>query len=260
MVVTVFQMNPTSKRVERTVVVGKATVLASKLAPQVIARAVPSSVMSILSISPCTGVPDRFVVMDVIACASPVICATSVTSVLIVGVADCVTAGARFVTRLFVSVSVPANVDRVPVVGSVTFVVPVCVNVSEKFPDVTRLFASVIVPVLLTPVPPRLAAKTPVHPSVNEVDVTTAPVGVPPSVSVTFVSSVLVILPSDPTPVPPLAAASVPVHPRVSEVACRSAVVGVPPNVNVTFVSFVFVSAAGVTTVPASHVGLADEP
>lgn len=76
--------------------VGRATVPeASKEAPQVIARPVPLSVISILSISPSTGVPDRFVVNEVMAWASPVIWATSVTFVLIVGVADCVIAGAR---------------------------------------------------------------------------------------------------------------------------------------------------------------------
>src|SRR5258707_10585218 len=98
-----------SNRAEITVVVGNATVLASKLAPQVIARAVPLSVMSILRVSPSTGVPDKFVVIDVIAWARAVICATSVLSVLIVGVADCVTAGALFVMRLFVVVWVSVS-------------------------------------------------------------------------------------------------------------------------------------------------------
>lgn len=60
-------MNPTSRRVLITVVVGSATVDASNEAPHVIARAVPLSVMSILSMSPSTGVPVRFVVIEVIA-------------------------------------------------------------------------------------------------------------------------------------------------------------------------------------------------
>ncbi len=108
---TVSHTNTTSSLVLITVVVGSATVqLAANLAHHVIARAVPLSVISIRSMSPSTGVPVRFVVKEVIACASAVICATSVTSVFIVGVALCVTAGARFVTLLFVRVSVHARV------------------------------------------------------------------------------------------------------------------------------------------------------
>ena len=45
----------------------------------------------------------------------------------------------RFVTRLFVSVSVPASVESVPVVGSVTFVAPVLVRVMELAPEVARV-------------------------------------------------------------------------------------------------------------------------
>lgn len=56
---------------------------------------------------------------------------------------------------LFVRVSEPARVLKVPVVGSVTFVAPVVVSVSEFAPDVTKFPASVIVlEPLLTPVPP----------------------------------------------------------------------------------------------------------
>lgn len=95
-----------SSRVDMTVVVGSATVLASNDVPQVMARAVPLSVMSMRRVSPSTGVPERLDVIEVMAWASPVMWATSVLSVLITGVADCVTAGARFVTRLFVSVFV----------------------------------------------------------------------------------------------------------------------------------------------------------
>jgi hypothetical protein len=54
-----------------------------------------------------------------------------------------------------VNVSVPARVDKVPVVGSVTLVVPVAVNVVANAPEVIKLPPSVIVlAALLTPVPP----------------------------------------------------------------------------------------------------------
>ena len=56
-----------------TVVVGNATVLASKDAPHVMARAVPLSVIAIHSVCPMVGVPDRLVVKDVIAAARAVI-------------------------------------------------------------------------------------------------------------------------------------------------------------------------------------------
>ena len=73
-----FQTKPTSSRVLMTVVVGKATFpLASKLAPHVIARAVPLSVNAMRNMSPATGVPVRFVVIDVIAAASAVRFTTS---------------------------------------------------------------------------------------------------------------------------------------------------------------------------------------
>ena len=53
-----------SKRAEATVVVGKGTVLASNFDPQAIAIAVPLSVMSILKMSPSTGVPLTLVVIE----------------------------------------------------------------------------------------------------------------------------------------------------------------------------------------------------
>ena len=62
-----FHANITSSRVLITVVVGNATVDASKLAPHVIALAVPLSVIEIQRTSPIAGVPLRFVVNDVIA-------------------------------------------------------------------------------------------------------------------------------------------------------------------------------------------------
>jgi len=56
---------------------------------------------------------------------------------------------------LLVSVSVPSNVANVPVVGKVTVVVAVDVNVVANAPDVVRFPPSVIVlPLLFTPVPP----------------------------------------------------------------------------------------------------------
>ncbi len=56
---------------------------------------------------------------------------------------------------LFDRASFPARVASVPVVGRVTFVVPVCVRVNAKAPEVVKLSPSVIVlPVLATPVPP----------------------------------------------------------------------------------------------------------
>lgn len=56
-----------------TVVVGKATPFASKLAPQVIALAVPLSLILISSFWKSVGVQDKFVVIDVIAVARAVI-------------------------------------------------------------------------------------------------------------------------------------------------------------------------------------------
>jgi len=90
-----------------TVVVGKATVVAPKEAPQVIALAVPSSVNLNSILSPSTGVPERFVVIEVIAAFKPVKFIISTLSVFVVGVAP----GAfvvikRLVTLLFVSVFV----------------------------------------------------------------------------------------------------------------------------------------------------------
>lgn len=69
-------------------VVGSVTVVEAKDAHQVIALAVPLSVICKINISPALGVPVRFVVIEVIACASPVICIISPLSVFIEGVAD----------------------------------------------------------------------------------------------------------------------------------------------------------------------------
>lgn len=83
-----FHWNSKLNVVDGAVVVGSATVVAEKLAQKVRALAVPLSVICIIIISPATGVPERFVVNDVIACASPVIVKISPLSVFIVGVAD----------------------------------------------------------------------------------------------------------------------------------------------------------------------------
>jgi hypothetical protein len=65
LLVAVFQKKPTSRRAEATVVVGSATVEASKEEPHVSASADPLSVIEIRSVSPSTGVPVRFVVNEV---------------------------------------------------------------------------------------------------------------------------------------------------------------------------------------------------
>ena len=53
------------------------------------------------------------------------------------------------------------SVANVPVVGNVTPVAAVIVNVVANAPEVVRFPPSVIVPVLLTPVPPRAAVSVP---------------------------------------------------------------------------------------------------
>lgn len=68
-----FQTNPISRRVDITVVVGRAVVEASNEAQKARARAVPLSVILIRKVSPSTGVPVRLVVNEVIACARAVI-------------------------------------------------------------------------------------------------------------------------------------------------------------------------------------------
>lgn len=61
---------------------------------------------------------------------------------------------------LFVSVSTPANVTKVPVVGRVSDVTPVVVRVRAWLPDLVRV-ATVL---LATPVPPLAGSRTPVTP------------------------------------------------------------------------------------------------
>ncbi len=71
--VLLFQMKPTSMRVETVVAVGNAIVLASNELPQVMVREVPLSVMVIQSVWPLIGVPDRLVVNEVMFVARAVI-------------------------------------------------------------------------------------------------------------------------------------------------------------------------------------------
>jgi hypothetical protein len=76
--------------------------------------------------------------------------ATPKVGVVIVGLLS-----VGLVNVLFVNVSVPAHVAKVPVVGSVTVVVPVEVRVVGKAPEVTKFPPKVIVlEPLFTPVPP----------------------------------------------------------------------------------------------------------
>ncbi len=84
-------------------------------------------------------------------------------------------------------------VANVPDVGNVTDVAPVNVPVRSNAPEVVKFPPSVIVlPVLSTPVPPRVPDNVPVHPTVIDVARSNAVMGVPPSVSVTLASSVFV--------------------------------------------------------------------
>ena len=78
---------PTRRIVLATVVVGNVTVVEPKLAPHVIALGVPLSVIRTSSNCPSVGAPVRLVVIEVIACANPVIEAISARSVSIAGVA-----------------------------------------------------------------------------------------------------------------------------------------------------------------------------
>ena len=74
MVLALFRCRITLSIVLITVVVGRvAHGVEAKLAHHVIARAVPLSVICIMTISHATGVPVREDVIDVIAWASPVI-------------------------------------------------------------------------------------------------------------------------------------------------------------------------------------------
>ena len=74
---------------------------------------------------------------------------------------------------LLVSVSEPAKVAKVPVVGKVTFVTPVSVRVYAKLPEPVTVMAALFE----TPVPPLAAGKAPVT-----WDVRSTPDNAPPNV------------------------------------------------------------------------------
>jgi hypothetical protein len=73
LLVAAFQTKRTSRRAEATVVVGRETVEDSNDEPQVIDWALPLSVIASQRVCPSVGVPDRLVVMEVMAVASAVI-------------------------------------------------------------------------------------------------------------------------------------------------------------------------------------------
>lgn len=97
-------MNPTVNILEITVVVGNATHQATKDAHRVIPLAVQLSLISNSNFCLFVGVPVRFVVIEVIAVASAVISTASQSSVLMVGVAEDVSAVTLSVILLLVSV------------------------------------------------------------------------------------------------------------------------------------------------------------
>src|SRR4051812_13781815 len=97
-------------------------------------------------------------------------------------------------------------------------------------------------PVLATPVPPRAPESVPVQPKVSELACSSAVVGVPPSVSVTLVSSVLVS--AAPVTVPHAPQLAMPV-PSVSR-HCPL----LPPEVGHLNVHVPAASTAWVVTVP----------
>ena len=98
---------------------------------------------------------------------------------------------------LLVRVSEPAKVASVPVVGSVTPVVPETVNVVAKLPEIANVLAALFA----TPVPPLFAGKVPVTLDAKLTNVV------------------------DVVPVPPLAMAKVPATVTAPDVA----VLGVKP-------------------------------
>lgn len=158
-----------------------------------------------------------------------------------------------FVSVLFVKVSEPANVAKVPVVGKVTLVAPVKVLVYAKLPDDVTVADAL----LATPVPPEAGDKVADKPAavpevfwlkVGQVNVPvlkSPDVGVPKTGvtklglidNTTEPVPVLVV-----TPVPPLATGNVPVTPVVK---------GKP-------VKLVAVPLAGVPRMGLTSVGLLD--
>jgi hypothetical protein len=87
--------------------------------------------------------------------ASEIVCA--VDELTIAGAVSKYAVTVGFVSVLLVKVSEPAKVARVPVVGSVTPVVPETVNVVAKAPEIVSVLAAL----LDTPVPPLAGANVP---------------------------------------------------------------------------------------------------
>ena len=103
-------MNPTRCVFDTCVVVGNAaTPDATKDAPQVIALAVPLSLIRISNFWPSVGVPDKPEVIDVIAAAKAVMLNWSYKPTSIAGVAEDVVVPMRGVIRLLVRVAVAAR-------------------------------------------------------------------------------------------------------------------------------------------------------
>lgn len=123
---------------------------------------------------------------------------------------------------------------------------------------------NVLAGAVAAPVPPRATDSVPVQPAVIDTAFISEVAGVPPNVSVTFVSFAAVsaaialkdgaaakpvlllntvLAPAVAAPVPPRPTASVPLQPNVSDTLFKSAVAGVPVRLSVTLVSSVSVNA-----------------
>jgi hypothetical protein len=139
------------KTFQAIVVVGNTTHLASKLVPQLIALAEPLSFILNISFWKLTGVPVKFVVIEVIASACAVIVTAQVVSVLIVGVADetiVVTQGVHpdGVSQVASQSASEVNtfqIQGVPQVILIAGVVTVPVNVGEAIGAIA--FAAIVV-------------------------------------------------------------------------------------------------------------------
>ena len=105
---------------------------------------------------------------------------------------------AGLVKDLFVNISVPSKVAKVPVAGKVTLVATVVVNVVAKAPDVVRLPPKVMLfPVLSTPVPPCTGKITPlIFASVTELSAILTVVMAP--LAITGAAAVLPVPPKSP--------------------------------------------------------------
>jgi hypothetical protein len=187
------------------------------------------------------------------------------------------------VSVLFVKVSVPARVAKVPVVGNVTVVAAVAVKVVAKAPEVVKLPPRVMVlPVLATPVPPYCPAITSpfqvpatIVPTVVILDKFPVEITVPEVGNVKDVKAVtvkvvanapdvvrfpprVIVLPELATPVPPYRpATTVPCHIPVPIVPTDVSEEAVTPAASVAPVS---VPAAAVIVCVPALVREIDEP